>query len=83
MLDSSVPKNLEPRLNQGLGVLLDQFVSSKNELKLMQTIGSFCSVSNSNSVNGGNKSKYWGLRDFLVNVPISIRWHCKVAIFSD
>ena len=23
VLDSSVPKNLEPRLNQGLGVLLD------------------------------------------------------------
>ncbi len=55
----------------------EQFVSSKNELKLIHT------VSISNSVNGGKQSKYSGLREFLVNVPISRRWYCKLAIFSD
>ena len=82
-------------LSQQLGTLVEsglgsssksgteQFVSFKNELKLMNTVGSFCSVSNSSLVNGGEHSNYLGLRDFLVNLPISRRWYCKVAIFSD
>ena len=50
---------------------------------LLNTVGSFCSDSNSNSVNGCKQSNYSGLRVFLVNVPISRRWYCKEAIFSD
>ena len=81
-------QKLETLVESGLGSSsksgTEQFVLSKNELKLMHTVGSFCwIVSNSKSVNGGKQSKYSGLRDFLVNVPISRRWYCKVAIFSD
>ena len=81
-------QKLETLVESGLGSSsksgTEQFVLSKNELKLMHTVGSFCRiVSNSKSVNGGKQSKYSGLRDFLVNVPISRRWYSKVAIFSD
>ena len=38
-------------------------------------------VSNFNSVNDGKQSKFSGLREFLVSVPISRRWYCKLAIF--
>ena len=59
----------------------EQFVSSKNELKLMHTVGSFCSVSNSNSFNRGKQSKYSGLKDFLVNKPIWRMWYNNVVQF--
>ena len=58
----------------------EQMLSSKNELKLIHIGGSFCSAWISISVSAGKQSKYSGLKEVLVNVPISRRWNCKWAI---